>query len=704
MKKSWCVSIISLIFILCTSLYSQQEESKLEEMSLDDLLNMSITTVSKRTQSISESPAIVTVITAEQIKNLGVSNVSELMSFVPGFTVMETYWKKNIVTARGVMMTLYNDKILMLVDGIPFYDADAMEHFLDAIPIGAIKHLEIIRGPASSLYGTNAYSAVINVITRSGDTPSYEGYAKIGSFAERNIGITFGNKAEDFNYFLSASSNENDGFDKKTMDETGLLGTLNYQNSIQNLFGKIDYKNINFSLGYFNQVYGKFGPVPVFKYGNRLHKDQGRTYHKKYFATFMFDHSFSDNLDMKIFGRYDFSDKQAEVGEFGTIFKTLVKPQDSAKISAPDYIQFGGNIIQGEVQFNYYMEKFSFVGGFAAERREVTHLSDLLIDFNGDNIYVSSTKKLPISIFDYGFYLQADGKIFEELGLVIGLRTNYLNISKKFYFTPRVGLVYTPLKGTSIKMLYGEAFRGAGPQEQYYAVPKTVYGTDAVNRGLEPEKIKTYEVAIDQELFTRYKLRVNYFITDVIGIINRRNMTAQEMALIGPFATGAKLYDNLGDQSVKGIELDFTAYPVDNLNLFGNFSYKKGKDKTTNTDLLYLEDITYNLGLTWDFYNFTFTPTIQFIGDRKGKLVSKKNPNLWTVLDRSDSLNFTLNSYTLMNLNIQYKVTDRLNINAAIKNIFDVEYFYPEYVRRNIPYIPGGPQRSFNLGVGYRFN
>jgi iron complex outermembrane receptor protein len=527
MKKIRNILLVNLTILMMYPFCLHAQTDDLAEMSLEDLMNIKVSTVSKKAQSISEAPAIITVITAEQIEELGVQGISELMTFVPGFTVADSYWKRQIVTSRGVKMTLYNDKILMLVNGIPAYGAAAMEHFLDLVPITSIKQIEIIRGPGSTLYGTNAFAAVINIITKEGKTNNIgQAYIKGGSFKTREAGASFGDQSGDFSYHFGVLMKNNDGFVKTAIDEAGVEADIAYENDINAFYTDLAYKNVSINAGYYSQRYGKFGPIPAFYSGNRQHVDGGQGIIEKYYINGIFDKQLSEKFNTKISLHYDNVDKQHGTGDFGyNVYYNELGLIDTTV--APDYYRFGGYLMQGEAQLGYTIsDKLSFIGGISVENRTTQNLADLYSDYNGDLLFAGSTEKMPFSVLDYGIYLQADGS-FGKLGYVAGIRATYLGISEKMYFTPRVGLVYNFSKSSSVKLLYGEAFRGAGPQEQYYKVPQIIYGPDVFGEGLEPERIKTYELAWDQTLMEKYKIRVNGFYLNVFDIIGRRPATQQ---------------------------------------------------------------------------------------------------------------------------------------------------------------------------------
>ena len=243
--------------------------------------------------------------------------------------------------------------------------------------------------------------------------------------------------------------------------------------------------------------------------------------------------------------------------------------------------------------------------------------------------------------------------------------------------------------------MYGEAFRGAGPQEQYYKVPNIISGLDAINKGLNPERIKTTELAWDQTFLKRYKVRVNGFMLNVIDIMARRDVTAEDAA-INPLLIAGKIYDNLGEHKIQGVEFELNGYPTDKINFFINFSYKEGKrydedGNETHDYIEYMENLTSSGGISFKFGKLTISPNYTYVGEREGTLVS--DPNTFVSVD----------AYTLINLAANYKFTDKFNVSLSARNILDEEYWYPETSRRKMLKLPGGPGRALYFKLGFKF-
>ena len=153
------------------------DTGNLKDLSLEELMDVQVRTVysaSKRTQTLAEAPASVTIITADEIRKYGYRTLADILQSVRGFFV--TYDRNyDYLGVRGFGRTGdYNSRVLLMVDGHRIndnvYDSAAIgtEFILD---VDLIDRVEIVRGPASALYGSNAFFGVINVITRQRDGP-----------------------------------------------------------------------------------------------------------------------------------------------------------------------------------------------------------------------------------------------------------------------------------------------------------------------------------------------------------------------------------------------------------------------------------------------------------------------------------------------------------------------------------------------------
>lgn len=141
--------------------------ASLEELSLEELMNITITSVSKKPQDLSTAAAAVFVISQEDIKRSGARVLPEVFRMVPGFSVGKLDGNKWGVSSRGFNGRLSN-KLLVLIDGRTMYNSLFSGVFWEThdIPLNDIERIEVIRGPGATLYGSNAVNGVINIITK----------------------------------------------------------------------------------------------------------------------------------------------------------------------------------------------------------------------------------------------------------------------------------------------------------------------------------------------------------------------------------------------------------------------------------------------------------------------------------------------------------------------------------------------------------
>lgn len=156
------------------------EEFDLLSYSLEDLLNMKVSTVSKREQSLDESPAFIEIVTQDDIKRRGYKDLSYLLDDIAGVQVTRSFGDNYFNTLwRGVRHTI-GSSYLILIDGIKFnhlYNNEA--EVLATFPLSFIKHIEIVYGPASVAYGNDAVVGIINVITNK-DAANGEAFIQLG--------------------------------------------------------------------------------------------------------------------------------------------------------------------------------------------------------------------------------------------------------------------------------------------------------------------------------------------------------------------------------------------------------------------------------------------------------------------------------------------------------------------------------------------
>src|SRR5580692_3259815 len=135
--------------------------------SLEDLMNIQVTSVSKKEESLSKAPGSIYVITQDDIRHSGAINVPDLLRIVPGVDVARINANTWAISIRG-FNNRYSSKVLVLIDGRTVFSPGFSGVFWDqqSLPLENIDRIEVIRGPGGTVWGANAMNGVINIITK----------------------------------------------------------------------------------------------------------------------------------------------------------------------------------------------------------------------------------------------------------------------------------------------------------------------------------------------------------------------------------------------------------------------------------------------------------------------------------------------------------------------------------------------------------
>src|SRR6185295_6532395 len=154
--------------MLVSSLWAQPPPKDLTQASLEDLMNVQVTSVSKKEQKLSRIGAAVFVITQEDIRRSGSTNIPDILRMVPGVNVARIDAHTWSISIRG-FSELYGNKVLVMIDGRPMYRQSFSGVRWDEVdvPLESIERIEVIRGPGGTVWGANAVNGVINIISKS---------------------------------------------------------------------------------------------------------------------------------------------------------------------------------------------------------------------------------------------------------------------------------------------------------------------------------------------------------------------------------------------------------------------------------------------------------------------------------------------------------------------------------------------------------
>ena len=166
-KRCCCSFALLLALFPQIPAWSQQKPVDITEISIEDLMNIKVTSVSKKEEKLSHTAAAIFVITAEDIRRSGATNIPDLLRMVPGLDVAQVNGSSWAVSSRGFNNQIA-DKLLVLIDGRTVYSPLFNGVFWDVqeVPLENIQRIEVIRGPGAAIWGANAVNGVINIISK----------------------------------------------------------------------------------------------------------------------------------------------------------------------------------------------------------------------------------------------------------------------------------------------------------------------------------------------------------------------------------------------------------------------------------------------------------------------------------------------------------------------------------------------------------
>lgn len=681
-KIRWhaCLVMTALILFSTPLTVLAQDDSASEDniwdMTIDELLEMTVVTAAKAEEGISDAPAVIDVITQSQLSQLGLTNLYEAISFLPGIEMMETYFGRTVLNFRGIQNLHYTNKYLVMINGNPIYETTNGSFLLEMIPLNAIRQIEVIRGPGSPLYGTNAYTGVINILTKSAKSDESVRQVSVGGGSFNTVSAGFsGNLSvhSSTDLFAAAQINYDDGYPFRVkQDEKGNRSELAYENDIIRTFVQLASGPFTLDVGYGYLKKSVYGITPNVDYAG--HCKYNSAYSNARFET---EITPKNHLQAMLRVHY-FAMPLMETQYFPY-------PGFAGHDTTTTHMETSSILLGSEWQLNSKIRDYlSVVSGLVSEYQ---YSGDYVLYWDDDqSIHPFSPYTKSFDNLSLAMYAELQYQYRQTFEVVGGVRTIYDRDMNEVFFAPRVGTIFHWQENVHLKALYGTSYRSPVIFEKRVETYNVLFGDDE----LEAELIETLDLVLESQLNQNNLFRVNGFLETTDKVIMRRTgLTPEEQEMYGEDA--AVYINSQSGEKIYGIEL-CTKGVIPGFGSYGaNFSWKDAADTEINT----FAHMTGNMWLNWRINDrISLAPQFQYVGEREG--YSQRE------LAFMDYGKYELDPYILLNLNAQI-TWNQLSLSIQGKNLLDEEYSYPEYIRQLSEEVPGGPERSFMATLSYHF-
>ncbi len=688
MNKSAAVTLAMTQFLAACLLlnapaHAETELDRLLALSMEDLLSLKIRISTNTDQTLSKAPSVVSVITAEDIRATGATNLAEILQSVPGIYVRANLFAfRPQVTFRGAAGT----HTLLMVNGEPIRDLVwSSGIFWKGLPASMIERVEIIRGPGSALFGSDASAGVINVITRTaGRIEQSEAGLRAGSFDTQAGWVRHGGSWNGFDIGFTAELSRTDGHDPFiSTDGLAASGKAGYGWQCQDIRFSLANQNWRLLADYTGHRNLETGLT-----GDGVLDPLTQARDNRFDVALLFnDESFSRDWGLNAELRYSDLDYSSGDGfqERPSGIYTCIVPQPGVRKTLLDCDVFSsGNYADGLINRMQSSERglraevsglytgikkhaIRLGGGYGVkDLYRVEQQVNFGIGPNG-NVLAANQELRSLSDTGYAFapekkrqisylYLQDIWNLAPDWELTAGARyDHYSDFGGSL--NPRLALVWQSTERLTTKLMYGRAFRAPSYLELYAQTAATTPNPD-----LTPERSNTWDLSFQYAAAKDFKL----------GLVLYR---FEQSNLIATDASTQYQFQNVGNRTSRGVELEAQWQAAKSLRLAGNLAHIEESDstfpKSVPREKAYLRaDWAFLPGWSWNLQ-------ANMIGKRSG-----------------------LSAYNVVDTTLHNLANKNWEFAASIRNLFDADA--REYSAPLLDSLPL-PERSFYLEAKYAF-
>jgi outer membrane receptor protein involved in Fe transport len=646
-------------------------------------------------QPVSKAPAVASIITADEIRALGATDIDEVLETVPGLHVARSALGYNpIYVFRGIYSDV-NPQVLMLVNGIPLtnlYVGDRSTAW-GGMPVEAISRIEVVRGPGSAVYGADAFAGVINIVTKSPE--EIQGLslgARAGSFDTQAGWLQYGGRRGELSYGAVIEAHRTDGQRERiaadaqsfldAVSGTGASlapGAVNLHRENLDARMELAYQNLRFRSGAQIRRDGGLGVGVA-----QALDPAGAVGSDRFNADLTYDNpTLTDHLGLKLQGSTLFTSQ--EVDEDLRLFPPGSRGPFFTPLGAPIFPPFPDGIIGNPELWerHYRFNATTLYQGFRDHRISLGtgyHYGEVYRTEETKNFGIDpatgqfilpgsplvDVSDTPLVFLPEGrrenthVFLQDIWHFARDWELTAGVRYDHFS---DFGDTtnPRLALVWSARRNLTFKALYGEAFRAPSFSETRVQSNPVSLG----NPALKPEQLKSYELAVNYQPTFDLTLDFNVF----------HYRWDDAIQFVADPGAGTRTAQNAGEQTGYGAEFALSWEATEALTLTGNLAVQKSQDQLTGEDAGNAPEHQSYVRADWDFL-----PGWRL--DVQAKWVASRNRVFGD--PRSDIGDHLITDLTLRNR----QWLPNLEFALLVKNLFDDNAREPSLDGDPVPLIP----------------
>jgi outer membrane cobalamin receptor len=524
-RKEIICAVVCACLILCSkpSLAAETEPIEVEKI---------VVTGSRTEENYSDSSRSINIINSKDIEETQATDLSDVLSYTDSIEVSNYGGPGATKTLK--MRGSTSSQVMVLIDGRPVNSPRDGQTDLGTIPLGDIDRVEILHGPASSLYGSSAMGGVVQILTKKPPIQgsSTEATSSFGTFRTYQERLSHGQRIGDFGYLVSGGYQSSQGF-----RENSAFNSKDFN-------AKMDYnltpdQNISVNTGFYNSLVGTPGEITAVDLNDkqRVLKD---------FIDLNWRMAVDANtaVSAKIYNNYD-----------------RLEFIEDASTKYIHTTQARGVDAQLDKQFNDF---YRAIAGL-----------NYILNLNNS----TSTAKHRYTVF--AGYLNNEFNIREDLKADLGVRIdNYSNFGLQA--SPSLSLLYQIKEKTKLHGLISRSFRAPTFNDLYWPDEGWAIG----NPNLRPEKGTSGEVGIETEINKNIQTSVSYFKSYYNNLIQWAEN-----------ASSVWMPTNVDSAIIEGIEFENTWQPVEKIEVGLNYTYQKAKDDKTHKFLVYQPKNKINLSI-----------------------------------------------------------------------------------------------------------